>query len=148
MDDSCYATWAHQLKPIYKIDAHTVVKTGDCVRLAEAAGIKSVREKTTIPVPELYNTYVNPSSGQAVIVIEFIKGDRLVRVWDEFSTDQKQLVIEQLREFFCQLHGIKESFIASVDGTTCEDPLFDEILGGYGTYHDEAAFNDGIKKSL
>jgi hypothetical protein len=29
--------------PVYKVDANTVVKTGDCVRLAEAAALNLVR---------------------------------------------------------------------------------------------------------
>jgi serine/threonine protein kinase len=134
--------------PVYRVDAHTVVKTGDCVRLVEAAAMKLVREKTAIPVPEVYNAYTDPNSGHAMIVMEFIEGDRLADVWSKFSTDQKQQIIEQLCDFSPQLHNLKESFIGSVDGTACEDPLFDEIIGGYGPYHDEAAFNDGIMKSL
>jgi len=44
--------------PVFKIDATTVVKTGDCVRLAEAETMRFVREHTAIPVPKVYNAYL------------------------------------------------------------------------------------------
>jgi hypothetical protein len=66
--------------PVYKVDANAVVKTGDCVRLAEAAAMNLVRAKTTIPVPEVYNTYTVPATGHVRIVMNFIEGDRLADV--------------------------------------------------------------------
>jgi hypothetical protein len=74
--------------PVYKVDANTVVKTGDCVRLAEAAAMNLVCAKTTVLVPEVYNAYTNPATGYARIVMEFIEGDRLEDVWSRFSTEQ------------------------------------------------------------
>ena len=134
--------------PAYKVDANTVVKTGDSVRLAEVAAMNLVREKTSIPVPEVYNAYTDPATGHVRIVMEFIEGDCLADVWDTFSTEQKQQVTEQLRDFLSQLHDIRESFVGSVDGTACADPLFDEDIGAYGPYKDEASFNEGIITAL
>lgn len=134
--------------PVFKVDAHTVVKTGDCVRLAEAAAMKLVRDLTTIPVPQVFNAYKDDDSGHIRIVMEFIEGDVLDDVWDEFSHDQKMDVIQQLRGFFSQLRHIKSSFIGSVDGTACEDQLFTDEIGAYGPYEDEHAFNQGIATAL
>jgi len=44
--------------PVFKIHATAVVKTGDCVRLAEAETMRCVCEHTTIPVPKVYNAYL------------------------------------------------------------------------------------------
>jgi tRNA A-37 threonylcarbamoyl transferase component Bud32 len=134
--------------PVYKVDANTVVKTGDSVRLAEAAAMELVRKKTAIPVPEIYNAYVDSSTGHVRIVMEFIEGDCLADVWANFNTDQKQQVLEQLRDCLSQLRVTKESFIGSVDGTACADQLFDEDIGAYGPYKDEATFNEGIITAL
>ncbi|KZF20993.1 phosphotransferase enzyme family protein-like protein [Xylona heveae TC161] len=134
--------------PVFKIDDNTVVKTGDCVRLAEAAAMKLVRERTTIPVPEIFNAYTDEDSGHVRIVMQFVEGDVLADVWEKFNNDQKADVIEQLRGFFSQLRNIKGSFIGSVDGTACEDQMFTDELGAYGPYEDEAAFNDGIVTAL
>lgn len=142
------ATRFGEFIPVYKVDANTVVKTGDCVGLAEAAAMKLVREKTTIPVPEIYNAYTDINTGHAVIVMEFVEGDCLRDVWDKYDAEQKQHVIEQLHGFFAQLRDIEGSFIGSVDGTACEDQLFTDDLGGYGPYNNEASFNEGVVAAL
>jgi tRNA A-37 threonylcarbamoyl transferase component Bud32 len=134
--------------PVFKVDAHTVVKSGDCVRLAEAAAMKLVRDQTTIPVPKVFNAYKDDVSGHVRIVMEFVEGNVLDDVWDKFSDDQKKDVIRQLRGYLSQLRNIKGSFIGSVDGTACEDQLFTDEIGAYGPYEDEDAFNQGIATAL
>ena len=44
---------------VYRVDEKTVVKTGDDIRLAEAATLRLVREKTSVPVPEVLDAYVH-----------------------------------------------------------------------------------------
>jgi tRNA A-37 threonylcarbamoyl transferase component Bud32 len=134
--------------PVYKVDARTVVKTGDSVRLAEAAAMRLVREKTTIPVPEIYNAYTDNTTGHVRIVMEFIEGDCLSNKWDQYDAQQKEHVLQQLHDMFAQLRNIKGMFIGSVDESACEDPLFEEDIGTYGPYMDEASFYQGIIKAL
>lgn len=76
--------------PVYKVDKHTIVKTGDSVRLAEAEAIRLVRSKTTIPVPKIYNAYTDNDSGHVRIVMEFIEGDSLANVWGKLEANQNQ----------------------------------------------------------
>jgi aminoglycoside phosphotransferase (APT) family kinase protein len=134
--------------PVFKIDATTAVKTGDCVRLAEANSMKFVREHTTIPVPKVYNVYKDQDTGHVRIVMEFIEGNRLEDMWDKFDVSQKKIVVEQLHDFFSQLRKIKGPFIGCIDGTACEDQLFTDELGGYGPYDNESDFNKGIVTAL
>ena len=62
---------------VFKVDDATIVKSGDCVRLAEAAAMELVRQQTTIPVPKTFNAYTDPDSGHPGIVMEFVEGDVL-----------------------------------------------------------------------
>lgn len=142
------ATKFGDMVPVYRVDATTVVKTGDCVRLAEAAAMRLVREQTTIPVPEVYNAYIDDTTGHARIVMQFIEGDCLVDVWDKYDTEQKEVILRQLHDMFAQLRNIKGTFIGSVDKSACEDPLFDEDFGKYGPYDSEASFTQGIITAL
>lgn len=119
------------LVPVYKLDSKSVIKTGDSIRLAEAEAMKLARSKTTIPLPEVYNAYIDETTGRVAIVMEFFEGDCLADVWDTFKATQKQEVIEQFRNFFSQLRQIKGAFIGSVDGSPCEDQLFTDEPGGY-----------------
>ncbi|KAJ4988693.1 phosphotransferase [Stagonosporopsis vannaccii] len=147
-EEFAQATKFDRFVPVYKIDAHTVVKTGDCVRLAEAEAMKLVREKTTIPVPKVHNAYINDATGYPLIVMDFIEGECLADVWDGFDDGQKEEIIFQLRHYFSQLREIKGTFIGSVDGTACEDQLFTDVPSAFGPYKDEAAFNEGIIAAL
>lgn len=134
--------------PVFKVDETTVVKSGDSVRFAEAAALKLVRERTSIPVPEVYNVYKDEASGHVHIIMEFIEGDVLDKVWDQFDRNQKDEVIQQLHGIFVELRNIKGTFIGSVDGTSCEDQVFSDELGAYGPYEDETAFNNGLVTAM
>ncbi|KAF2017930.1 phosphotransferase enzyme family protein-like protein [Aaosphaeria arxii CBS 175.79] len=129
---------------VYKVDEKTVVKKGEGIRMAEAHAMRLVSEKTTVPVLEVFNAYTDPESGHVHIVMEFVEGDVLSNVWDKLNSDQQNEITEQLRDYVSQLRQIKGSFIGSTDGTACEDQLFTDILGGYGPYENEKAFNQGI----
>lgn len=75
--------------PVHKVDANTVVKTGDSVWIAEAAAMKLIWEKTIILVPEIYNVYTDSVTGHVRMVMEFIESACLTDVWDTFSAEQK-----------------------------------------------------------
>jgi aminoglycoside phosphotransferase (APT) family kinase protein len=134
--------------PVYKVDAKTVVKTGSPVRLAEEETIRLVRDQTTIPVPEVYNAYTDTLTGETCIVMEFIEGERLDKAWDNFDEEQKQQVIEQLKDHFLQLREIGGSFIGSVDGTPCANQIFEDSEGQFGPYNDEGSLNEGIVTAI
>jgi aminoglycoside phosphotransferase (APT) family kinase protein len=107
--------------------------------------MKLARRETTIPVPEVY---IDTATGHPLVVMNLIEGDCLVDVWDGMSGEQKQHIIEQLRDHFSQLRKMEGSFIGSVDGAAREGQLFRDDLGAYGLYKDEAIFNEGIVKAL
>ncbi|KAH9863701.1 hypothetical protein J1614_009633 [Plenodomus biglobosus] len=147
-DELAQASKYGDFVPVYKVDSATVVKTGASVRLAEAAAMRLVRSKTNIPVPEVWHAYTDSATGHARIVMEFVEGDCLVDVWEKYTPEEKERVIEQLRDMLIQLRELKGSVIGSVDGTACEDPLFDDNIGAYGPYDNEASFNEGVITAL
>ncbi|KAG4431277.1 hypothetical protein IFR05_013243 [Cadophora sp. M221] len=118
--------------PVFKIDATTIIKTGDCVRLAEAKTMEFVREHTTIPVPEVYNIYKDQETGHVRIVMEFIEGNRLEDMWDKFDVSQKK---------------IGPSLGASM-GQHARTNFSLTNWGGYGPYDNESEFNKGIVTAL
>lgn len=74
--------------PVYKVDPKTIVKTGSCVRKSEAETMRFVRNRTTIPVPEVHNAYMDEKS-RGCIVMEFIPGDNLDKAWDGYTDAEK-----------------------------------------------------------
>lgn len=135
-----------QLCAVYKVDATTIVKSSDSVRLSEAATMKFVQAHTTIPVPEVYNAYRDPETGHTRIIMQLVEGDCLEDVWDKFDESQKQSIIDQLRGFFTQMRNIKGPFVGCIDGTACEDNIFTDL--SYGPYENEDQFNEGIVRAL
>ncbi|KND89253.1 hypothetical protein TOPH_06173 [Tolypocladium ophioglossoides CBS 100239] len=107
--------------PVYKVDLKTIVKTGSSVRKSEAETMRFIRDRTTIPVPEVYNAYTDQQTGKGWIVMEFVPGDNLDKVWDNYTNTEKESVISHLRRYMDELRCIKGAFIGSVDGSPCND---------------------------
>lgn len=133
---------------VYRIDKHTVVKLSDAPRLSEAEAMRFVRTKTSLPVPKVYDAYVDEVTGRGVILMEYIEGDALSDVWDSLELGPQQKIVVQLRAYMAELHSIKGNFIGSVDKSPCEDPIFCAEPGNFGPYNSEAAFNEGLIKAM
>ncbi|KAJ9357574.1 hypothetical protein DTO282F9_1422 [Paecilomyces variotii] len=129
---------------IYRVDEKTVVKLCEPFRLAEAEALRYVHSRTSIPVPKVFNAYVDESLNRGVIVMEYVEGEVLRDVWDDMDDGRRKKIVQQLKGFMAQLRSIKGEFIGSVDGTACEDPVFCAELGGFGPYKTEDEFNDGL----
>ncbi|KAI1914770.1 hypothetical protein LOZ52_003897 [Ophidiomyces ophidiicola] len=133
---------------VYRVDEHTVAKLCPPAQLVEAVAMQLVRSKTSVPVPRVYNAYVDDSTSRGVIFMEYIHGDVLTDVWDKLDPCQRANIISQLRQFMDELHAIKGNLIGAVDGTPCNDPMFCAELGGFGPYKTEEEFNNGIVRAL
>lgn len=116
--------------------------------MSEAATMRFIRERAMIPVPTVYNAYMDGDSGKGWIVMEFIPGDNLEKVWDNYTDTEKESVISQLRGYLGKLRQTKGTFIGSVDGAPCNDLYFDSTPDGYGPFSNEEEFNRGIVKAL
>lgn len=117
--------------------------------MAEAAALRFVRDKTSVPVPEVYDAYMRkdkPDCG--AIFMEYIEGETLHDVWGNLEDAQKDSIITQLKEYMEQLRAIKGDFIGSVDGTYCEDQIFSDNRGAYGPFKDEEGFRQGCINAM
>ena len=81
---------------VFREDNTTVVKLCDPSRLAEAEAMRFIRSKTSIPVPEVYNAYVDETIGRGVIVMEYIEGEVLRDVIKDMDDTQRQKIISEL----------------------------------------------------
>lgn len=134
---------------IYKMDSETVLKTGGATRMAEAAAMRFVREKTSIPVPKVYDAYMRqdrPNCG--AILMEFIEGDTLHKIWGDLDDAQKHSILTQLKTYLDELRAIKGDFIGSVDGSYCEEQIFSNNRGAYGPFKSEDEFREGCINAM
>ncbi|RAO69398.1 uncharacterized protein BHQ10_005410 [Talaromyces amestolkiae] len=133
---------------LFRVDDRTVVKLCEPNRLAEAEALRYVRSHTKVPVPEVYDSYVDESINRGVIVMEYAEGDVLRDVWEDMDDEHRENIITQLKGYMDELHQIKGDFIGSVDGSACEDPVFCVELGGFGPYDTEDEFHEGLIRAM
>ncbi|KAJ9404548.1 hypothetical protein DTO045G8_7770 [Paecilomyces variotii] len=129
---------------IYRVDEKTVVKLCEPFRLSEAEALRYVHSKTSIPVPKVFNAYVDESLNRGVIVMEYVEGEVLRDVWDDMDDERRKKIVQQLKGFIAGLRSIKGRLIESFHDITCEDPVFRAELGWFGPYKTEDEFNDGL----
>lgn len=110
--------------------------------------MRFVRENTAIPVPEVFDAFVEEASNHVCIVMEYMDGRPLDGVWDSYSEAQKERVVAQLKKYMAELRRIHGTFIGSIDGTYCEDQFFSEDPTSYGPFDSEASFNDGLVRAF
>ncbi|KAL1850417.1 hypothetical protein Daus18300_012951 [Diaporthe australafricana] len=88
----------------YPLSEHTVVKTGGDVRLDEAATMRFVAERTSIPVPKVLHAFVH--NGASFIVMEKIRGKELAKIWHQLSDDTRASLLGQLRQMLEELRAL------------------------------------------
>ncbi|KAK4692639.1 hypothetical protein P7C71_g4604, partial [Lecanoromycetidae sp. Uapishka_2] len=129
---------------VYRINNTTVVKTGDGIRMAEATTMHFIKEKTSVPVPKVLDSYVDTDTGHVCIIMEYIDGKPLDEEWDSYSDLQKRSVESQLKQYFDEIRQIPGTFVGSIDGSNCNDQLFDNDPTLSGPFDSEAAFQTGL----
>lgn len=90
--------------PCAIISPHLIVKTGVFAHLAEAATLRFIAEKTSIPVPGVHCAFVNKS--RAFIVMERPQGVTLAVAWKSLSDVQCAAISAQIKSMFQELRSL------------------------------------------
>jgi hypothetical protein len=95
---------------------------------SEVATMRYVRQRTTIPVPEVYLVNLNPCHvvGAQFIIMQRIEGTNLCKIWEELDLDQKNAALDQVIDVMVQLSGLKFSEIGSLRYDGSPGPLCTE----------------------
>lgn len=131
-------------------EQNRVLKAGT-VKMAEAEAMRFVAAKTTIPVPEVYESYERDGNGY--IFMSRIEGELLGDVWKYMNEEQQRSVISQMRDFVNQLSSLEGDFYGSLWHQPCEDVWFchwpfKQITPKYGPYYSRKEYNDGLILAL
>ena len=86
--------------------------------------------------------------GRGVVLMEYIEGETLDKVWPRYDSTQRRAVLEQLQQYLAELRGIKSDFISNVDGGPCCDQFFTNEDLRRGPYTTEKAFHEGLVDAL
>ncbi len=111
---------------VYRLNASTIAKTGDGVNMSEAATLRYVRQHTSIPVPEVFESYIHPETGYSCIIMKYIEKKTLNEVWSAYSDEKKERVIEQLKRYVEQLRSIEAQNIGTMNDERVQNQFFDD----------------------
>lgn len=116
--------------PCVPISNKLMVKTGPFVHLAEAATIKFVASKTSIPVPRVYKN-------QAFILMERIQGLPLAKAWKTLSEADRENVLAQLRDMIKELRALPPlpgTGVESCEGGSVREPRIPRKQPRFGPF--------------
>ncbi|RFU31023.1 hypothetical protein B7463_g5318, partial [Scytalidium lignicola] len=122
-----------------------MIKYGTGVNVIEGENMLFVNHKTTVPVPRVYaiyttteiSIYTKTKEESAYIVMEYLEGSTLGFEWGLLSTQQKENISTQLREYMNQLRSIPSpGYYGSIGKRGLLDCIF-------WTGHDASAPLDG-----
>lgn len=114
---------------------------------SEALALRLVYEQTTIPVPRVRR--VVQGQYEKYIIMDYIPGKQLCKVWSTMETWEKLRIIFTLRDYVRQLQAIRHPRssvpgpIATRGARVCTLPLFGPIIelrGPFASYPDLSAF--------
>ncbi|KAH9909556.1 protein kinase-like domain-containing protein [Xylariomycetidae sp. FL2044] len=88
------------------IDKLFVVKYGKNVDLVEGENMLFVQQHTTLRIPTLYAMYHHASSGDNVIIMEYVEGESLVGRYNDLDHELKMTIGVQLRAHLKELRSI------------------------------------------
>ncbi|KAF7296967.1 Kinase-like protein [Mycena indigotica] len=121
---------------ITRISPKLVLKCGPEIRHSEALTMQYIAAKTTIPVPRVHSVFQN-RDGRLRILMDYVAGDELEKVWDQMTPDQQHDVVRQLRGFLAQLRALPPPHpgaVEAVDGTACKDFHIRPNSTGFGPF--------------
>lgn len=135
---------------LLEIDESTILKVGWRVQMGEAEAMILVRNRTSVPVPQVLNAYSIEDIG--FILMEKMPGDELEDRWEHLPQKVKESFVVQLRDYIQQWRQIKGSFFGTVDGGPCQEIIFKHTWENkqyqYGPFSSRKEFNEGMVLSL
>ena len=99
-----------------------MIKYGRGVKLSEAQNMKFVTRHTTIPVPEVFDSYTR--NRITYIIMAYIPGDSLESAWPNLNTSEKGEIAHSLGDLLGQLRKIKSPYFGNLDRQPYEHDAF------------------------
>lgn len=128
-----------------------ILKAGATVKLSEAKAMQYVARHTSVPVPEVQDSYIQHGCGY--ILMSKAHGEPLADVWKDLDSVQRASVISQLRDYAEQIRSLEGEFYGALWHQASEDVFFnhlpfrDEKIH-YGPYYSRRQFNEGLVAAL
>ncbi|KAH9945655.1 kinase-like domain-containing protein [Amylocystis lapponica] len=128
---------------------NTICKSGKSVSATEAASMRFVAERTSIPIPCVISD--GPSTAPRVghtIIMTRLEGAPLVDEWPNLDEATRTVVVRQLGVCLRQLSQIRGTYIGSSDGTATREAHLHQDKRPATTLPNVAAFHDLLVQQM
>ncbi|KAI1948000.1 hypothetical protein LOZ12_002099 [Ophidiomyces ophidiicola] len=124
---------------IFRLDEHRVLKKGrhEC---RETDAMQFITTNTTIPVPKVHDTKFDKEKNVSYIVMDYVPGKPLDKVWKELNDAQRASTCRQLGDYLTQLRNLTSERIESVNNDKVRTGFYKSRWGG--PFDNEKEFND------
>jgi aminoglycoside phosphotransferase (APT) family kinase protein len=129
-------------REVTRLDENRVVKTGGSFDSRETEAMKFVARNMTIPVPKVHALHFAGYGLDNHIVMEYMPGEPLDKVWRKLTTEQKEATCGQLGGYITQLQQLKGKRVEAANGEAIKICLSSTRNGGpFSTVRE---FNDWL----
>ena len=146
-------TLLHRFRPrsgrVIFLTSNYCIKHGPFLHLNEAAAMKVVAERTTVPVPKVYCAFER--KGSTYILMERIDGKMIADRWIRRSEQSQAALLAQLRGYIAQLRALaspRSGVIAAADLSKLFDYRIPSARAGFGPFSSVEEFHLSLREGL
>lgn len=105
--------------PAFFQKKNLLVKWGAAISILEAQSLLALRRKlgSKVPVPEVYGWRTD--GGETFLYMEYVRGIALDKVWDDFDSETRLSVCEQLRDIWTHIRSLEQDPSDRYIGLSC-----------------------------
>ncbi|KAL4994376.1 kinase-like domain-containing protein [Aspergillus recurvatus] len=137
---------------VVRVKERFAVKVGTSVAPLEAENMKFVAANSNVPIPKVYDHFVDPETQKRYIIMDYIPGTDLQKLAPCLAEDQKKTVSKRIREALDELRRIpSQGYFGNLNRT----PYYEGILSTLdhdpsisGPFDNEEKLNQGLLKCL
>ncbi|KAE8148648.1 kinase-like domain-containing protein [Aspergillus avenaceus] len=137
---------------IVRVRERFAVKVGISIPPLEAENMKFIAANSKVPVPKVYDHFVDPETQKRYIIMDYIPGTDSQKLVRSLSEDRKKTVSKRIREALDELRRIpSQGYLGNLNRT----PYYEGILSTLdhdpsisGLFDNEEQLNQGLLKCL
>jgi Phosphotransferase enzyme family len=104
--------------PAFRVDNRRLLKRHSHVTLTEALTMDFVARHTSVPVPKVYDLFsgrLHGSKDVLHLVMEYVPGVELERLWGRMKEEDRLEIVQQLRGYILELRRLKPPHPGAVE---------------------------------
>ena len=94
------------LAKVVRVKEHFAVKFGNGIPLSEAENMIFLAANSNVPVPKVYDTFVEPETNRTSIIMEYVSGDNLQKLLPSLTSVEKAIICKRVRDAITELRKI------------------------------------------